>query len=100
MITKTIEPTGDVCVKFTDEELEKLGIKQGDKFSIKEEDGGILFQKFTTIDLDISEWDREILENLIHQSCEKDISVNEVISDILETYIKEDEEGLKEGVYT
>jgi hypothetical protein len=99
MITKTIEPTGDVCVKFTDEELTKLGIKEGDKFSIKEESGGILLQKFATIDLDISEWDREILESLIQQSCEKDISVNQVISDILETYIDDYEQGLKESVY-
>lgn len=89
MITKTIEPTGDVCVKFTEEELEMLGIKQGDKFSIKEEVDGILLQKFATIDLDTSEWSREILESLIQQSCEKDVSVNQVISDILETYIDE-----------
>lgn len=98
MITKTIEPTGDVCVKFTDEELEKLRIKQGDKFSIKEEGDGILLQKFATIDLDISEWDREILENLIQQSCEKDVSVNQVISDILETYVDEPKQPLKESV--
>jgi hypothetical protein len=84
MIKKTIEPTGDVCVKFTDEELSQLNIKQGDKFSVKEQDGEILFQKFATIDIDLSEFKREILEFIIQESCDKDISVNEVISNILE----------------
>jgi hypothetical protein len=84
MIKKTIEPTGDVCVKFTEEELAKLNIKQGDKFSIKETDEGILLEKFTTVDIDLSELERKLLESLIQESCDKDISVNQVISNILE----------------
>ena len=84
MIKKTIEPTGDVCVKFTEEELTKLNIKQGDKFSIKETDGGILLEKFSTVDINLSELGRELLEFLIQESCDKDISVNEVISYLLE----------------
>jgi hypothetical protein len=84
MIKKTIEPTGDVCVKFTEDELAQLNIKQGDKFSIKETDEGILLQKFATVDINLSELDRELLEFLIQESCNKDISINEVISDLLE----------------
>jgi bifunctional DNA-binding transcriptional regulator/antitoxin component of YhaV-PrlF toxin-antitoxin module len=84
MIKKTVEPTGDVCVKFTEEELEKLNIKQGDKFSIKETDDGILLEKFSTVDIDLSEFERELLEFLIQESCDKDISINDVISNILE----------------
>ena len=84
MIKKTIEPTGDVCVKFTEDELAKLNIKQGDKFSIKETDDGILLEKFSTIDIDLSELERELLEFLIQESCDKDVSINEVISDLLE----------------
>ena len=88
MIKKTIEPTGDVCVKFTEDELAQLNIKQGDKFSIKEQDGGILLEKFATIELDLSEFNRDILEFLIQESCNKDISVNEVITIILDQIIK------------
>lgn len=84
MIKKTIEPTGDVCVKFTEDELTQLNIKQGDKFSIKETDEGILLEKFATIDIDLTECKREILESLIRESCDKDVSVNEIISNILE----------------
>jgi|688.fasta_scaffold1496077_2 hypothetical protein len=92
MIKKTIEPTGDVCVKFTDEEMSQLGINQGDKFSVEEKDGGIVLKKFQTIDIEISELSRETLELLIADSCEKDISVNEVISNILESYISNEED--------
>jgi len=84
MIKKTIEPTGDVCVKFTEDELAQLNIKQGDKFSIKETDEGILLEKFSTVDINLSELDRELIEFLIQESCDKDISINEVISDLLE----------------
>ena len=89
MIKKTVEPTGDVCVKFTEDELAQLNIKQGDKFSIKETDNGIVFQKFATIDIELSDISREILEFLIQESCDKDVSVNEVISDILEKGIEQ-----------
>jgi len=84
MIKKTVEPTGDVCVKFTEDELTQLNIKQGDKFSVKETDEGILLEKFATIDIDMSEVEREVLEFLIQESCDMDVSVNEVISNILE----------------
>jgi bifunctional DNA-binding transcriptional regulator/antitoxin component of YhaV-PrlF toxin-antitoxin module len=89
MIKKTIEPTGDVCVKFTEDELKQLNIKQGDKFSIKETDEGILLERFSTIDIDLSEFERELLEFLIQESCDKDVSINEVISDFLEKGIEQ-----------
>lgn len=85
-IKKTIEPTGDLCIKFTEEEMAKIGIKAGDKFSYEEVDGGFALKKFATIDLDLSEWDKDILIELIRESCEKDISINEVITNILENY--------------
>ena len=89
MIKKTVEPTGDVCVKFTEDELAKLNIKQGDKFSVKETDEGIVLEKFATIDIDLAEVEREILEFLIRESCDKDVSVNEVISEVLEKSLEQ-----------
>jgi hypothetical protein len=88
MIKKTIQPTGDMCIKFTDEELVKLNIKENDKFSIQETEDGFLLQKFDTISLEIDEFPKHILISLIKESCEKDISVNEVFSNILENFIK------------
>jgi bifunctional DNA-binding transcriptional regulator/antitoxin component of YhaV-PrlF toxin-antitoxin module len=87
-ISKILEPTGDVCIKFTDEELEQFNIKSGDKFSIIEQDGGILLKKYETIEIDISEFSREVLEMIIKESIEKSLPVENVLEDIISNYIK------------
>lgn len=87
-IHKTLEPTGDLAVKFTEDELTQLGMQAGDKFSIHFDEEGIVLKKFATIDIDIDEWNKDVLVHLIRQSCERDVSVNEVITDILDEFIK------------
>lgn len=90
MIAKTIQRSEDCFVQFSDEELQRLGLKKGDKFSWElQEDGGILLKKFATIDFDLADFDRNTLEFLISESCEKDLSVNDVISNILEKHIEQ-----------
>lgn len=87
--TKKLKPTNELCVEFSEEELEKLGLSQGDKLSVyPQEDGSILFEKYATMELDTAEWPREILEHLIKMSCEQDISVNDVINDLLLQFIE------------
>lgn len=83
MIKKIVEPTGDLCVKFTEEEMEQLGIQAGDKFSIKETNEGIVLQKFATIDLDLEAFTKDQLIMFIQLSVEKDITFSEVIENIL-----------------
>jgi len=39
------------------------------------------------IELDTADWDKELLIYLIQQSCDKDVSVNAVISELLGKYI-------------
>lgn len=74
---------------FTDEELQKLGISEGDKFSVEvTEDGGLSLKKFVSISLDMADWSREALEHIIKESCDTDKSVNEVIATILEEKIQ------------
>jgi bifunctional DNA-binding transcriptional regulator/antitoxin component of YhaV-PrlF toxin-antitoxin module len=87
-ISKILEPTGDVYIKFTDEELEQFNIKSGDKFSIIEQDDGILLKKYETIEIDISEFSREVLEMLIKESIEKSLPVEDILEDIISQYIK------------
>ena len=84
MIKKTVQRSEDCFVQFTEDELQQLGIKAGDKFSCDIEDGGVVLKKFVKVDIDMSEWSREILEMIIADSTKNDISVNEVISNILE----------------
>lgn len=84
MIKKTIQRSEDLFVQFTPEELKELNVKEGDKFSWHlTEDGGIALKKFETIDIDLSDFNRDVLEFIIAESCEKDISVNEVIQTFL-----------------
>lgn len=89
MIRKTIQRSEDLFVQFTDEELAALNIKPGDKFSCKVQDDSVLLQKYSTIEIDLSEFSRETLEMLIADSVEKDISINEVIENILETHLEQ-----------
>lgn len=85
---KKLEPTGDLCVKFTEDELEQLKIKEGDKFSIEEFEDGILLKKYGTMEVDMSDFSRETLERLIKESCERDVSVNQIIEDVLKSSIE------------
>jgi len=84
MIKKTIQRSEECFIQFTEAELLKLGIKAGDKFSWEEENGSFLLKKHVPLEVDISEWSRDVLEMLICESVEKDVSINEVISDIIE----------------
>jgi hypothetical protein len=48
-------------------------------------------EKTESLELNLDEFERDILEALIKESCEKNISVNEIISNILTTYIDKHE---------
>lgn len=99
-LTKKIQKTEEYFIQFTDEELKYLDIKEGDKFSVRVEDEGIFFEKFASIELDISEFSKEALEILIRESIENDISVNEVISNMLEKVCEDfkDEENYLDSI--
>ena len=81
---KELLSTNDLYIQFTEDELSELNIMSGDKFDIKlQDDGSIKLEKYVKIELDMQEWPREVLEMIIKESCEEDISVNEVISNLL-----------------
>lgn len=42
---------------------------------------------YTTVEIDLSDFEREILESLIIESCKQNISVNAVINNILRQYL-------------
>lgn len=88
-MTKQVQSREDLFIQFTDEEIEELGLEKNQKLSMEIlENGSIKMTPFAKIDIDISEWSREVLENLIQESVEQDISVNEVISQTIEKYLK------------
>jgi len=52
----------------------------------------MLEEKLGSVELDLSIFDRKILEYIITESCEKDISVNKVIENLLINYINSHDE--------
>jgi hypothetical protein len=89
-ICKPVKVKEDYYIEFTDEELKALKMEKGQKFSCEIEDGALKLVPFVKMELEISGWERETLEFLIQESCERDVSVNEVINDALEQIIKND----------
>jgi hypothetical protein len=85
MITnKVLQPTNDAYIQFTEEELQEVGAGAGTKFSVKHyDDGSIELRPYVKMEIDTQDWPRELLEMLISESCEQDISVNDVITNLL-----------------
>jgi hypothetical protein len=88
-IAKTVLKKEDYYIQFTDEEMAELNIEPGQKFSCELKDGGLQLTPFVKVELEISDWPREVLELLIQESCERDVSVNDVICDLLKEVIKD-----------
>lgn len=83
----------DLYIQFSEEEMEELGWKEGQKLSFKfdEKTKAITLEPFVKMEIEISEWPREILEFLVGESCDRDISVNEVINETLLKFIDKNE---------
>jgi hypothetical protein len=82
---KTLQRSNDLFIQFDEEDIAKLNLEEGDKFSISiEEDGIFKLDKLVPLELDLSEFPRDTLEQLIIQSAEKDLSVNEIFTEWLE----------------
>lgn len=71
------------AVEFEQEEIDRLGINPNDVFDAFVENGKIVLRPFEKIEIDLDEFPLEVLHFLIKESCEKNISVNEVIDNIL-----------------
>lgn len=92
MIQKTILRSDECYIQFTDEELAKLNIKKGDKFTWEiNNDSSVTLKKCVPVEIDLSDFTKEQLIYLIELSIEENISVEDVIVQILEQYISKSE---------
>jgi bifunctional DNA-binding transcriptional regulator/antitoxin component of YhaV-PrlF toxin-antitoxin module len=85
---KTLQPVTEYAIQFSEEELQELGWKTGDKISIRQTEDGILLSPFASIEIDLQEFDRNALIQLITRSVENDQTISETISNILEEIIE------------
>lgn len=86
-ISKKIQTRQEYFIQFTDEEAGALNIKEGDKFSIKATDEGILLERYGSIEIDLADFSKETLEFLIEESIGKDIPISLVIENCLRSSI-------------
>lgn len=84
---KILQPTNEVFIQFTEEELEKLNIKAGDKFIPVLKDGGVLLERTVPIEIELDSLSDEIKSMLILKSIEDQLPVDEVIVNIIKQCI-------------
>lgn len=90
---KKVQEKKELYLQFSEEEMQELGWEEGQKLSFKfnEETKAITLEPFVKMEIDISEWPIEILQFLVGESCDRDISVNEVINETLLKFIEKND---------
>lgn len=80
-------------LEFTDEEMEELKMKKGDKFTMEDMgDGSIKMTPYEAIEIDFEAFSKEALINLVIGSHERGETIEEYITYILDTYIKNEDQ--------
>jgi len=82
---KKVQEKKELFLQFSEEEIQEMGWEEGQKLSLDlDKDTGVITLKpFVKMDIDIGEWPRETLEFLVGESCDRDVSVNEIINEVL-----------------
>ena len=88
IFSKKVETNTEHYISFTEEELKQLDIKEGDKFSWEIKDDGVFLKKYEKLEIDLSLLSRELLEFIICESNEKNLTISELVEQILTEMIK------------
>ena len=86
---KTLQPSKDMFMQFTEDELLELNIQAGDKFTAIPREDGVFLEKMVGIELDLSEFPEDLKDFLIMKSIEDQIPIDEVINNLLKEVIKD-----------
>lgn len=87
---KKVQEKKDLFIQFSEEEMQELGWEENQKLSmsVDEETGAINIKPWVKMEIEMEDWPKELMLFLIQESCEKDISINEVITNVLEESLK------------
>lgn len=85
---KIIESEPAFFISFTEEELAELNINKDDVFDVSLDYNGLVLKKREKIELELSEYPREILEYLIKESLDKNKLVSDIINDAVDGFVK------------
>jgi hypothetical protein len=89
-IKKQIKSETISYIDFSDDECEKLGISENDKFSVSiNDDGSILLKKHENIEIDLDDFSKEELMDIISVCNEKNITFEEFVEESLRTVVED-----------
>lgn len=90
-MTTRVQKREEYFVQFTQEEMNTLGISQGDKFEVElDASGAVLLKKMQAVEIDLLGLGEETLASLIELSVARQLPVDEVIVELLSSYLKEE----------
>jgi hypothetical protein len=79
-------------------EEDEFPFSENEMFEVTVEDGKVVLTPYAEIEIDLKDFDRRTLEHLVKESCERNVSVNDVMTDILKDFLNErDQEHTTEG---
>jgi negative regulator of genetic competence, sporulation and motility len=95
---KTVQKKEEFFIEFTDEEMNELGFKPNTKFTVElsEDKSGLKLIPHEEIDIDLNEFSKEELINLIVAANEKDMTFEDFLVDSLTKFCevhKDEDEG-------
>lgn len=91
--TKIVKEKRELYIEFSEEEIQELGWKDNQKLSLDQEGNSIVIKPWVSVEIDTSEWPKEVFEMLVQMSLEQEKTVNEIIVDLITKVVKVKEEG-------
>jgi hypothetical protein len=80
---KIVKEKKDLYIEFSEEELQELGWKDNQKLSLDVEGNSIMIKPWVNVEIDTTDWPKEIYQMLVDLSLEQDKTVNEIIVDLI-----------------
>ena len=82
---KTVQKKEEYFIQFTDEEMNELGFKPNTKFTIEldKKNNGLILTPHEEIEIDLNEFSKEELINIIHAANEKGMTFEDFVVESL-----------------
>jgi hypothetical protein len=90
-MTKTVQKKEEYFIQFTDEEMDQLGIKPNTKFTVElnEDKSGLTLIPHEEIEIDLDEFSKEELINIIIAANKVDMTIEEFLVDSLTKFCED-----------
>lgn len=88
---KTVQKKEEYFIQFTDEEMNELGFKPNTKFTVEllEDKSGLVLTPHEEIEIDLNEFSKEELINIIHAANQKDMTFEDFLVDALTKFCED-----------